>query len=121
MTSTGKKARKRYGNRFAAKQRREGNSKGKGTRRTFGHLPYSVQAKNAPEGAVRANDKLTERVGAERRRNGWDDDANVSVPGPTRESVQARLRAEEQARKDAEKAARRAARKAQETATKGGK
>ena len=31
----------------------------------------------------------------ERRRNGWADDANVAVPGPTRASVEVRLRAEE--------------------------
>lgn len=111
MTSTGKKARARYGNRFAAKQRRDSNSKAKGTRRTWGHLTFSVLAKNAPEGAVRANEELMERIGRERDRNGWAPDANVMVPGPTRASVEARLFAEEKARRDTEKAERRAARK----------
>jgi len=113
MTSTGKKARKRYGNRFAAKQRRDGASgKAKRTRKRFGKLAYSCEAKNVPEGVVRANDDFLERIDRERRANGWDQDANVSIPGPTRESVEARIRAEEQAKKDAEKAARRAAKKA---------
>jgi hypothetical protein len=41
-TSTGKKARKAGGNRYACKRRA---SKRK-TDRTFGHLPYSVSRKN---------------------------------------------------------------------------
>ena len=94
-TSTGKAARKRYGTRFSAKQRREMGSKRGRSRRTFGKLPYSVAAGNVPQGAVNANEALMARIHDERQRNGWDDDANVSVPGPTRESVQARLRAEE--------------------------
>jgi hypothetical protein len=119
MTSTGKKARKRYGNRFAAKQRKDsGTSTSRRSRKRFGKLAYSCEAKNVPEGAVRANDDLLERVGRERAQNGWDQDANVMVPGPTRASVDARIRAEEQAQKDAEKAVRRAAKKAQ---NKGGK
>ena len=97
-TSTGKAARKRYGNRFSAKQRRDAGTKRGRTRRTWGKLTYSVIAKNAPEGAVRANEALMDRIASERRANGWDDDANVSVPGPTRASVEARLRAEERAR-----------------------
>lgn len=99
MTSTGKKARKRYGTRFQAKQRREpGSHKRKGRRRTFGKLPYSVSAGNAPMGAVTANESLTARVADERRRNGWEPDANVAVPGPTRESVMVRRAAEEKLR-----------------------
>lgn len=41
-TSTGKKARKSGGNRYACKRR----STGRKTTRTFGHLPYSVSRKN---------------------------------------------------------------------------
>lgn len=101
-TSTGKKARKRYGNRFAAKQRRDAGTGVKRTRKSrkrFGALPFSVSAKNAPEGAVRANEELTYRVARERAANGWELDSNVSVPGPTRESVEARQREEAKALK----------------------
>jgi hypothetical protein len=85
--STGKKARKRWGTRFAAKGAGSGSAVGRPRRRrTWGKLPYSVIANNVPQGAVNANDALIERISAERRRNGWDDDANVMVPGPTRAS-----------------------------------
>ena len=97
-TSTGKAARKRYGNRFSAKERRDAGTKRGRTRRTWGKLTYSVVAKNVPEGAVRANEALVDRLLNERRSNGWGDDANVAVPGPTRASVEARVRAEERAR-----------------------
>jgi len=106
MTSTGKKARKRYGNRFAAKQRRDSGSKAKRSRKRFGSLPFSVSAKNAPEGAVRANDEFTYRIAQQRADAGWEPDANVSVPGPTRQEHDARLYAEEQALKAEERAAR---------------
>lgn len=77
--STGKVARRRYGTRFAAKRR----SVKRKQKRTWGKLPYSVLAGNAMS-AVSANDALVYRIFEERRRNGWADDANVSVPGPTR-------------------------------------
>lgn len=95
--STGKAARKRHGTRFAAKASGSGagGSGRRRSRRTWGKLPYSVVANNVPEGAVRANEALIARLFSERRANGWDDDANVSVPGPTRAAVEARLRAEE--------------------------
>lgn len=64
-------------------------------RRTFGKLEYSVIAKNVPEGAVRANEAHVARIAAERRAGGWDEDANVAVPGPTREASEARRRSEE--------------------------
>ena len=97
--STGKAARKRYGTRFSAKGAGSGSTTGsRKKRRTFGKLPYSVAAGNVPAGAVNANDALVARIFEERRRNGWDQDANVAVPGPTRASVEARVRAEEHAR-----------------------
>jgi len=95
-TATGKAARARYGNRFAAKRRRDKGSKRKGTKRTWGKLPYSVAAGNAPAGAVSANEALMGRIFEGRREQGFEDDANVMVPGPTRESVVARLAAEEE-------------------------
>jgi hypothetical protein len=88
-TSTGKAARKRWGTRFAAKASGAGAASGgkrPRQRRTWGKLTYSVAAGNVPQGAVNANDALVERIFNERRRNGWDDDANVAVPGPTRAS-----------------------------------
>lgn len=101
-TATGKAARKRWGNRFAAKASGSGSAGGKDRgsrkRRTFGKLAFSVVANNVPEGAVRANDAFLGRIFDERRRNGWDDDANVAVPGPTRDAVVARQKAEENAR-----------------------
>jgi hypothetical protein len=96
--STGKAARKRWGTRFAAKASGAGAGGGNRRprqRRTWGKLTYSVVANNVPEGAVRANEALTGRILEERRRNGWADDANVSVPGPTRAAVEARVRSEE--------------------------
>ena len=84
-TSTGKAARKRWGTRFAAKGAGSGATSSRPTRRrTWGKLAFSVAAGNVPEGAVRANEALMQRIADERRRNGWDDDANVSVPGPAR-------------------------------------
>jgi hypothetical protein len=95
-TSTGKAARKRWGTRFAAKAAGSGMAGSRArSRRTWGKLPYSVVANNVPEGAVRANEALIARLFNERRANGFDDDANVSVPGPTRAAVEARVRAEE--------------------------
>ena len=89
--STGKKARKRWGTRFAAKGAGSGAPSGRlRQRRTWNKLTYSVAAGNVPQGAVNANDALMARIFDERRRNGWDDDANVSVPGPTRASVRVR-------------------------------
>ena len=93
MTSTGKKARQRYGNRHAAKQRRSGSAKSAPRRRTWGKLPFSVVAKNAPEGAVRANEELTGRIAAQRAEAGWEPDANVAVPGRTFASWDAEQRA----------------------------
>lgn len=78
-TSTGKKARKRYGNRFAAKQRRDSGSKRGRKRRTFGKLPFSVSAGNAPMGAVAANEAHVFRMAEARRARGFDQDANVAV------------------------------------------
>ena len=98
MTATGKRARSRFGNRFAAKRRRDSGTPSKKSRKRFGKLAYSCEAKNVPEGAVRANDELTGRIFAQRRDAGWEDDANVSVPGPTREAVEARRKAEEKLR-----------------------
>lgn len=94
-TSTGKAARKRWGTRFAAKAAGSGaaGSRGRSRRRTWDKLPFSVVAGNVPQGAVNANDALVGRIFDERRRNGWDDDSNVAVPGPTREAVLARQRA----------------------------
>jgi hypothetical protein len=84
MTSTGKKARRRYGNRYAAKRRHSGGpAKAAPHRRTWGKLPFSVIAKNAPEGAVRANGEMTGRIADQRADAGWDHDANVAVPGRT--------------------------------------
>jgi hypothetical protein len=97
-TATGKAARARYGNRFAAKRRRDKGSKRQKSRRTWGKLAYSVAAGNAPAGAVSANENLVGRIFEQRRDQGWEDDANVSVPGPTRESVMARRAAEEKLR-----------------------
>jgi len=71
-------------------------------RRTFGKLTYSCVAKNVPEGAVRANEALIERIAVERSRNGWPDDANVAVPGPTYDAVMARQRAEKPRRRNEE-------------------
>lgn len=87
-TSTGKKARKRYGNRYAAKRvgGRGDSTKRPRQRRTWGKLPFSVAAGNVPQAAVNANEALMARIYDERRRNGWEDDANVMVPGPTRAS-----------------------------------
>jgi hypothetical protein len=85
-TATGKKARSRYGNRFAAKQRRDKGSKRKKSRRTFGKLAYSNAAGNVPMGAVSANENLVARIADQRAEAGWDQDANVSVPGKTREA-----------------------------------
>ena len=84
-TTTGKRARRAGGNRHACKR---GKAK-PGARRTFGHLPYSVQAKNDGE-AVRVNERLAADVAAGRSRNGWDPGDNVAFPGPTREQVRAR-------------------------------
>ncbi len=85
MTSTGKKARQRHGNRYAAKRSRSSGPVDRATsrRRTWNKLPFSVVAKNVPEGAVRANAELTGRIFEQRAEAGWDPDANVSVPGRT--------------------------------------
>jgi hypothetical protein len=96
--STGKKARSRFGNRFAAKRRRDKGSKRAKSGRTWGKLPYSVLAGNAPAGAVSANEALMGRIFEGRREQGFEDDANVSVPGPTREASEARRAAEEKLR-----------------------
>jgi len=42
MTSTGKKARKRYGNRYAAKRRRDAGAGRKKGPKQFGSLTYST-------------------------------------------------------------------------------
>lgn len=60
-TQTGKRARKAGGNRWACKRNKAKRAK----KKTFGHLAYSVSAKNA-EQAVAANERLVERVAAER-------------------------------------------------------
>lgn len=89
--STGKAARKRWGTRFAAKGAGSGDTSRRPTRRrTWGKLTYSVAAGNVPAAAVNANEALVGRIFEERRKNGWEDDANVSVPGPTRAAVMAR-------------------------------
>ena len=74
-TQTGKKARKSGGTRFACKRSKARNSK----KRTWGHLNFSVQAKNA-ESAVADNERLYEKVAVARRAKGFTDpDANVAV------------------------------------------
>lgn len=74
-TQTGKKARRAGGTRFACKRAKARKTK----KRSWGHLPYSVEAKNAEE-AVRANDKVIATMAAARREKGFEPDANIAVP-----------------------------------------
>jgi hypothetical protein len=73
-TSTGKKARRAGGNRYACKRQKAKA----GGRRTFGHLAYSVQAKNA-DSAVEANETLAARMAAARAARGFSPDVNAAV------------------------------------------
>ncbi len=76
-TSTGKKARRAGGTRFACKRAK---AKPKGKRRRFGQLAYSVSKKNADQ-AVQANAELAAEAAEARRAKGHDPDSTVGV-GP---------------------------------------
>lgn len=77
MNATGKRARKRYGNRYAAKSHgRDGGPKGHKSRRRFGELKFSNRAGNVPMQAVQMAEEYTGRVLAARRKRGQEDDAN---------------------------------------------
>lgn len=110
-TSTGKKARKRYGNRFAAKQRRDSGTKAKKSRKRFGTLPFSVSAKNAPEGAVRANEELVHRINEAKAARSFEPEDNVAV-GDGFSRTRAQVDAEQAAIREAARKARAKARKA---------
>ena len=73
-TSTGKKARKKGGNRAACKRAKATNRRD----RKFGKLAYSVAANNA-QGAVLANEELAHKVRAARQKKTGDPEANVAV------------------------------------------
>lgn len=80
MTSTGKKARKRYGNRFAAKRVRNdaGKPATKKARKKFGKLSHSVELGNATA-APADNAAFTARVMAKRRERGQELDSCAGV------------------------------------------
>jgi hypothetical protein len=66
MTSTGKRARKQFGNRFAAKAAKASKSRD----RRFGSLKYSVVAKNTDEFIFNVYPNVVARAAEERKRRG---------------------------------------------------